>query len=165
VSQPPVHEKLIRDGIPALAAADGRTLALRSADPSEMARLLGLKLVEETHEVLDAIRVGRPQDLLDELADLQTVVDELARLQGLTKQAIEQRDVAEIRDAGLGGMACDRSQRHQAGAIQQREMQQGGRAPHPALSHYRLVGAGADVDDGRYVPNDAGPLSSSLLLS
>jgi len=82
VSQPPVPEKLIRDGIPALAAADGRTLALRTADPSEMARLLGLKLVEETHEVLDAIRVGRPQDLLDELADLQTVVDELARLQG-----------------------------------------------------------------------------------
>ena len=82
MSQPPVPEKLIRDGIPALAAADGRTLALRTADPSEMARLLGLKLVEETHEVLDAIRVGRPQDLLDELADLQTVVDELARLQG-----------------------------------------------------------------------------------
>jgi superfamily II DNA or RNA helicase/HKD family nuclease/predicted house-cleaning noncanonical NTP pyrophosphatase (MazG superfamily) len=95
-----VHEKLIRDGIPALAAADGRTLPLRTADPSEMAQLLGLKLVEETHEVLDAIRIGRPQDLLDELADLQTVVDELGRQHGLTKQAIEQRAAKKLAERG-----------------------------------------------------------------
>jgi hypothetical protein len=35
---PPTHEKLIRDRIPALAAAQGRSLPLRTADPSEMAR-------------------------------------------------------------------------------------------------------------------------------
>ena len=45
------HEKLIRDGIPALAAAEGRSLAVRTAAPDELARLLGLKLVEETQEV------------------------------------------------------------------------------------------------------------------
>lgn len=100
MSQHPACEKLIRDGIPTLAAADGRTLALRTADPSEMARLLGLKLVEETHEVLDAIRIGRPQDLLDELADLQTVVDEIARQHGLTKQAIEQRAAEKLAERG-----------------------------------------------------------------
>ncbi len=52
-------EKLIRDRIPAIAAADGRTLAVRTAGPDEMARLPGLKLVEESHEVLDALAAGR----------------------------------------------------------------------------------------------------------
>ena len=46
----PSREKLIRDRIPELAAAQGRRLVLRTADPVEMARLLGLKLVEETHD-------------------------------------------------------------------------------------------------------------------
>jgi predicted house-cleaning noncanonical NTP pyrophosphatase (MazG superfamily) len=91
VAQQPRREKLIRDGIPALAAAEGRSLALRTADPAEMARLLGHKLVEETHEVLDAIRVGGPEALLEELADLQTVIDEIAGQHGLSRQAIDQR--------------------------------------------------------------------------
>ena len=93
-------EKLIRDGIPALAAAEGRTLALRTADPTEMARLLGLKLVEETHEVLDAIRVGRTQDVLDELADLQTVIDEIAGQHGLSRQAVDQRAREKLAERG-----------------------------------------------------------------
>ena len=88
---PPTREKLIRDRIPALAAAQGRSLPLRTADPSEMARLLGLKLVEETHEVLGAIGTGRTPDVLDELADLQTVIDEIAAQHGLSRQDVERR--------------------------------------------------------------------------
>lgn len=88
---PPTREKLIRDRIPALAAAQGRSLPLRTADPSEMARLLGLKLVEETHEVLGAIGTGRTPDVLDELADLQTVIDEIGAQHGLSRQDVEQR--------------------------------------------------------------------------
>ena len=45
-----MHEKLVRDGIPALAAADGRMLDTRTALDHELDRLLGLKLVEEAHE-------------------------------------------------------------------------------------------------------------------
>ena len=75
---PPAREKLIRDRIPALAAAQGRRLSLRTAEPTEMARLLGLKLVEEMHEVLGAIGTGRTPEVLDELADLQTFIDEFA---------------------------------------------------------------------------------------
>lgn len=100
MGQLPGREKLIRDGIPALAAAEGRALALRTADASEMARLLGLKLVEETHEVLDAIRFGRPQELLDELADLQTVIDEIARQHGLNKQAVDERAAEKLAKRG-----------------------------------------------------------------
>ena len=74
----PGPEKLIRDRIPAIAAAEGRALAVRTAGPEEMARLLGLKLVEEAHEALGALGAGRTPELLDELADLQTVIDEIA---------------------------------------------------------------------------------------
>jgi superfamily II DNA or RNA helicase/HKD family nuclease/predicted house-cleaning noncanonical NTP pyrophosphatase (MazG superfamily) len=88
---PPAREKLIRDRIPALAAAQGRRLSLRTAEPTEMARLLGLKLVEETHEVLGAIGTGRTPEVLDELADLQTVIDEIAAQHGLSRQDVEQR--------------------------------------------------------------------------
>jgi predicted house-cleaning noncanonical NTP pyrophosphatase (MazG superfamily) len=101
VTKLPVHEKLIRDRIPELAAAEGRTLALRTADASEMARLLGLKLVEETHEVLDAMRLGRQPEILDELADLQTVIDAIALRHGLTKRDVEGR--AQEKRAQRGG--------------------------------------------------------------
>ena len=92
---PPLpREKLIRDGIPALAAAEGRTLALRTAGSDELARLLGLKLVEETHEVLEALSAGRPAEVLDELADLQTVIETIGARHGLTRKDIDRR-VAE----------------------------------------------------------------------
>ncbi|MBM3364003.1 MAG: hypothetical protein FJY42_15385, partial [Betaproteobacteria bacterium] len=100
MSQQARREKLIRDGIPALAVAEGRSLALRTADPAEMARLLGLKLVEETHEVLDAIQIGRTQDVLEELADLQTVIDEIAGQHGLTRQAVEDRAAEKLAQRG-----------------------------------------------------------------
>jgi HKD family nuclease/predicted house-cleaning noncanonical NTP pyrophosphatase (MazG superfamily) len=98
---PRSRERLIRDRIPDLAAAQGRRLALRTAEPAEMARLLGLKLVEETHEVLDAIRVGRPGEVLDELADLQTVIDAIAARHGLSRQDVDRR--AEEKRAQRGG--------------------------------------------------------------
>lgn len=94
-------EKLIRDRIPDLARAEGRALSIRVADGEELSRLLGLKLVEETHEVLDAVAGGRASDVLDELADLQTVIDAIARRHGLDRADIDRR-VAQKR-AERGG--------------------------------------------------------------
>lgn len=87
----PSREQLIRDRQPELAHAQGRRLVLRTAAPAEMARLLGLKLVEETHEVLNALRGGGAEALIDELADLQTVIDTIAVRHGLRPQDISQR--------------------------------------------------------------------------
>jgi superfamily II DNA or RNA helicase/HKD family nuclease/predicted house-cleaning noncanonical NTP pyrophosphatase (MazG superfamily) len=84
-----MHEKLIRDGIPALARADGRSLDTRTAHDHELDRLLGLKLVEEAHEALDAIIDGRRIGLLEELADLQTVIDAVAARKGLSRAQID----------------------------------------------------------------------------
>ena len=84
-----MHEKLIRDGIPALAREDGRTLETRTAREHELDRLLGLKLVEEAHEALDAILDGRRTELLGELADLQSVIDAIAARNGLSRVQID----------------------------------------------------------------------------
>lgn len=86
-----MREKLIRDRVPALAAALGKTLVTRTALDQEWDRLLGLKLVEETHEVLDALVTGQRGAILDELADLQTVIEAVARRKGIAVEEIEHR--------------------------------------------------------------------------
>lgn len=96
----PSCEKLIRDGIPALVAAEGRELLLRTADPEELVRLLGLKLVEETHEVLDAVRTGRLGEVLDELADLQTVIEAIGAQHGFSRADIDQRVTEKLDQRG-----------------------------------------------------------------
>jgi superfamily II DNA or RNA helicase/HKD family nuclease/predicted house-cleaning noncanonical NTP pyrophosphatase (MazG superfamily) len=93
---PAAPEKLIRDRIPELAAAQRRQLTLRLASPDDMVRLLGLKLVEETHEVLDAVHTGSAIRVLDELADLQTVIEAIGARHGLSRQDIDQRAAEKI---------------------------------------------------------------------
>ena len=84
-----MHEKLIRDRIPELARSDGRTLIMRTADDHEIDRLLGLKLVEELHEVLEALVAGGRDDLLEEIADLQTVIETVAARRGMSRADID----------------------------------------------------------------------------
>ena len=84
-----MHEKLVRDGIPALAKADGRTIDTRTALDHELDRLLGLKLVEEAHELLDALVDGRRTEVLEELADLRTVIDAVAARKGFTGAEVD----------------------------------------------------------------------------
>ena len=89
-------EKLIRDRIPALAQAEGRQLAVRTADGTEMARLLGLKLIEEAHEVLAAVDGGQRADILDELADLQTVIEAIGRRHDIAPAEIAHRAAQKL---------------------------------------------------------------------
>jgi superfamily II DNA or RNA helicase/HKD family nuclease/predicted house-cleaning noncanonical NTP pyrophosphatase (MazG superfamily) len=85
-------EKLVRDRIPELPRVEDQTpLVWRTAGPQEWDRLLGLKLVEETHEVLQALGKGSNEALIDELADLQTLIDAVAARRGITREAIEKR--------------------------------------------------------------------------
>lgn len=93
-------EKLIRDQIPELAAAEGRVLATRTARDEELDRLFGLKLVEETAEVIEALSDFGHQELIDEIADLQTVIDDLAARKGITRAEIEHRIAAKRESRG-----------------------------------------------------------------
>jgi len=90
------YEKLIRDRIPQIAAAENRPLQLRQATADDMLRLLGLKLLEESHEVLDALRAGGTGEILDELADLQTVIEAVAARHGFSRSDIDRRAAEKI---------------------------------------------------------------------
>jgi hypothetical protein len=61
-------------------------------------------------------------------------------------QPVEQRDVAEIGDPGLGREAAHAVQRQAARAIEQREMQQIRCAAHAAFAQQGLVRPGAGVE-------------------
>jgi len=97
-------EKLIRDHIPQLAADERRELATRIARADELDRFFGLKLVEETQEVIEALTGDARSKLIDELADLRTVIDDLAALKGVSPEEIDRR-AAEKR-AARGGFAA-----------------------------------------------------------
>jgi predicted house-cleaning noncanonical NTP pyrophosphatase (MazG superfamily) len=91
-----VREKLIRDGIPKLAADAGDPITVRTATPAELPALLRAKLTEETAEAIDAGEDG----LLGELADVLEVVHVIAALHGHTPADLEQ---ARVDKAGARG--------------------------------------------------------------
>ncbi len=102
----PGRHKLVRDGIPELARAQGRTLRIRTAEPAELVRLLGLKLLEESHEAVDALWHASPERVLEELADVQTVVEAIGAQCGLSPNAIAER--ARRKRASHGGFDAGR---------------------------------------------------------
>lgn len=70
-------KKLIRDNIPEIALKEGRTLdTYIEHDDAEYLNLLKLKLIEESSEVFQA---SKREDLIEEIADVMTVVYELMR--------------------------------------------------------------------------------------
>ena len=79
--------KLVRDKIPVLFPGNRFR---RIDDPTEVKRLIRLKLVEEVNEALAA---GTSQGLAEELADVLEVVEALARLSGIPFTAVEQARV------------------------------------------------------------------------
>ncbi|HQN10538.1 MAG TPA: DEAD/DEAH box helicase family protein [Quisquiliibacterium sp.] len=94
-------EKLIRDGIPDLAAREGRTLPVRAAAAAEWPMLLARKLVEESAEIHAAMDAGDRDALLGELADLQTVIESVAARAGIARAEIDA--AATAKRAARGG--------------------------------------------------------------
>lgn len=78
--------KLIRDKIPAIAAAKGEHMQCHTANPAEFRHHLWKKLEEEVNEFLDS---KEPE----ELADILEVIGAIAMERGLTMQ-----DIYRLRD-------------------------------------------------------------------
>ncbi|MDX2749625.1 ParB N-terminal domain-containing protein [Streptomyces scabiei] len=91
-----VTEKLIRDLIPALAAADGQHLTVRTVAAQEMPGLLRRKLVEESAEAAAA----DGQHLVEELADVLEVVRALAAVHDFEVADVERARVAKLSARG-----------------------------------------------------------------
>ncbi len=98
-----MFEKLIRDRIPDIAALESRVLPTRLALSDELDRFFGLKLLEESQEVIEAMANFGRQELIDEIADLQTVIDDLAFRKGITKSEVDSR--VESRRSSRGGFS------------------------------------------------------------
>lgn len=101
-----MYDKLIRDLIPDLARAEGRELQVRVARDLELDRLFSRKLIEEAAEVGDALAAGDRTALVDELADLHTVLQAVAQRHGIAYEDVLQaaqrkRDRRGGFDAGL----------------------------------------------------------------
>jgi predicted house-cleaning noncanonical NTP pyrophosphatase (MazG superfamily) len=84
-----IHNKLIRDGIPAQLAAAGLKYEIQILSPADYLLALRAKVMEEAQEVAQA----NPDELLAELADLQEVMDTLAHRMGIL-----QDDIAKEQD-------------------------------------------------------------------
>src|SRR5690606_18072328 len=81
--------KLVRDRIPEIIQAEGRSAAVRVLDDREYLAALRAKLGEEVGELLDA----DPGDWLDEAADVLEVLVALLGLQGAgLQQLLDARD-------------------------------------------------------------------------
>jgi predicted house-cleaning noncanonical NTP pyrophosphatase (MazG superfamily) len=89
--------KLVRDRIPELATSSGQPATFHQADPSEYARLLRDKLLEEAAEAATA---PGPAELLDELGDVLQILYALAAEAGLAAAEIECARARKARTTG-----------------------------------------------------------------
>jgi predicted house-cleaning noncanonical NTP pyrophosphatase (MazG superfamily) len=79
----PEYNKLIRDHIPDIIAAEGKTCEVIVMDKNSFQDALRAKLIEEATEAAEP-----GADLVKELADLYEVIDALISSYGLDKEAI-----------------------------------------------------------------------------
>jgi predicted house-cleaning noncanonical NTP pyrophosphatase (MazG superfamily) len=77
-----IYNKLVRDKIPAIIAADGKKLKTRILSDEEHLQALIKKLSEELKEFEEALSV-------EELADLQEIIHALANAIGSDKKELE----------------------------------------------------------------------------
>ena len=74
-----VFNKLVRDNIPNIIESNGEAAITRILSDDEYRTELYKKLLEESHEVINS---QRPEDTLEELADVFEVLKAIAELQG-----------------------------------------------------------------------------------
>ncbi|AIQ45179.1 phosphoribosyl-ATP pyrophosphohydrolase [Paenibacillus sp. FSL R7-0273] len=81
------YNKLVRDGIPALIASQGKACTTRVMDNGEYIEALRAKLREEAEEYF---KTEQDKQSLEELADLLEVIHALAAVHGGDREQLEQ---------------------------------------------------------------------------
>jgi predicted house-cleaning noncanonical NTP pyrophosphatase (MazG superfamily) len=84
MSQRTIYNKLVRDRISEIIAADGREYATEIIEDAEYRQALLTKLVEEAQEAAET----EPVELVKELADLYEVIDAILIAFNLNKDDI-----------------------------------------------------------------------------
>ncbi|SDS98927.1 nucleoside triphosphate pyrophosphohydrolase [Actinoplanes derwentensis] len=91
-----VYGKLVRDRIPEIISADGRTPRVRVLEAQELLPALIAKLHEEAEEVASA----EPGERLGELADIREVVAALTVALGFTEAEVDEAAAAKRAQRG-----------------------------------------------------------------
>lgn len=94
-----VYNKLVRDKIPEIITADGEIPVTRVLEEAEYREALFTKFGEE----LEELRTASESERISELADLQEVLDSLARSYGYSPSGV--RAAAEDKRLKRGGFS------------------------------------------------------------
>lgn len=94
-----VYGKLVRDRIPEIIAAAGKTATVRVLDEAELLPALTVKLAEEAEELCHA----GPDDRLGELADINEVLTTLTEVLGFSSEQVQ--EAARRKRAERGGFS------------------------------------------------------------
>lgn len=90
------YNKLVRDKIPQIIEASGKTCTLRKLNDSEYVDALKIKMQEELNEFLEA----DDDHQLEELADLVEVIQNFVRSKGLVIEELERIRQSKQDDRG-----------------------------------------------------------------
>lgn len=82
-----MKKKLIRDNIPEIASAQGRTLKIEVASDAMLSVMVRHKLEEELEEVLTA---QTREQKIEELADLLEVIEKYLQVTGITQSQVQE---------------------------------------------------------------------------
>lgn len=93
----PTYNKLVRDEIPRIIAADGKTYRSRILESEEYVQELRTKLGEESEEYFNA---SNDRDALEELADMLEVIRALAVGHGSSPEELEKIRVGKAEKRG-----------------------------------------------------------------
>jgi predicted house-cleaning noncanonical NTP pyrophosphatase (MazG superfamily) len=93
----PVYNKLVRDRIPEIIVASGKTSSIRTLAQHEYVDELKRKLGEETTEYLSA---ANDEAALEELADILEVLHSLTESHGFTVEELERVRAAKAEQRG-----------------------------------------------------------------
>lgn len=88
-----MHDKLVRDLIPQIIEADGKSCEVQRVGAEEMKHLLEDKLLEEFNEYLE-------DNNLEELADMMEVIFGMACQLGYSEEALLEARNKKLRERG-----------------------------------------------------------------
>ncbi|MGB5636378.1 MAG: nucleoside triphosphate pyrophosphohydrolase [Waterburya sp.] len=90
------HNKLIRDHIPEIIRQTGRECEVKMMSQSEYHQALLDKLIEEAQEAAEA----KPDDLLEELADIYEVIDAILNNAEIDKRLVVAKQKQKRQEKG-----------------------------------------------------------------
>ena len=91
------HNKLVRDNIPTIIEADGKSCKTSILSSSEYIVALKKKLIEEAKEVVEA---EDKEDLMRELADVMEIVNSIETYYQIDPNLVEEKRIAKGKKNG-----------------------------------------------------------------